>query len=449
MNKILLRKVFFPAYHRIKNTKLNERIDEVNKNQWFSKQELNRLQEKKLKNLLYFSFENVPYYKKKFMEVGIDLKDLHRSENFCKIPLLTKNEINKNRQLLISKRINQNTLLPNSTSGSTGEALYFYYDIRSWTHRRAVNIRTQEALGIKIGDRSARLWGAPIDIKKAEALRGRLHSWINNKMILSSYDLSDQNLQNYYKKLYKFKPELLISYPGPLTVFAENMINNKNILTSIRAIISSAETLFEWQRELIERAFSCPVYNRYGCREFGDIAHECERREGLHVNSDRVYLEILDDNLETVADGQTGEIVITDLDNYAMPLIRYRIGDVASFKNEKCSCGRSLPLLKKIDGRTLDIVKAPNGNRLGGTFWTILFKSHPGIKAFRIIQERLDSLIVEYVEDPTIKNINLEYYRKKIKKKCGNNFSINFRNVSKIPTTISGKTRIVISRLQY
>ena len=447
MNKILLRKLIFPAYHRIKNTKFIERIDEVNKNQWLSKNDLNQLQEKKLKNILNYSFKYVPYYRKKYMEVGIDLKNLQRTENLNQIPLLTKSEINKNRQNLISTRIKKNILIPNSTSGSTGEALYFYYDIKSWTYRRAVNIRTQEELGIKIGDRSARLWGAPIDLKTADAFRGRIHSWINNKMILSSYDLSDGNLENYFNKLCKFKPEILISYPGPLTEFAENMIKNKNKIISVRAIISSAETLFEWQRELIERAFSCPVYNRYGCREFGTIAHECKRREGLHVNSDRVYLEILDENLETVVDGQTGEIVITDLDNYAMPLIRYRIGDVASFKNDTCSCGRYLPLLKKVDGRTLDIVKTPDGNRLGGTFWTLLFRNRPGIKSFRVIQERLDGIIVEYVKEQEKNNLNLNFYEKTIKNKCGKNFSIIFREVSLIPKTDSGKTRIVISRL--
>ncbi len=179
-----------------------------------------------------------------------------------------------------------------------------------------------------------------------------------------------------------------------------------------------------------------------------EILHtNVHRREGLHVNSDRVYIEILDENLETVEDCETGEIVITDLDNYVMPLIRYRIGDVSSLKNDTCSCGRSLPLLKKVEGRTLDIVKTPNGNRLGGTFWTLLFRSQPGIKTFRVIQETLDGITVEYVKDPTVININLEYYTKKIKKECGKNFIINFKNVIRIPNTISGKTRFVISKL--
>ena len=447
MNKFLLNKFIFPSYHMFKNTKLIERIKELEYNQWKNKKELDELQITKLKRLLAHSYENVPYYRKKFSETGVSIKNLHRQEYFQRIPLLTKKDINEKRKLFISVKSKKTNLIQNSTSGSTGEALLFYYDIKSWAYRSAVVIRNQKAIGINHGDKTARLWGAPMDLKKAAAFRGILHSWLNNILFLSSYKLTDSNINVYIKKLNKFKPKLLISYPGPLTILSQHIIKNNTKIESIKAIISSAETLFEWQREIIEKAFRCPVYNRYGCREFGDIAHECARREGLHVNSDRVYIEILGENLETVEDCETGEIVITDLDNYVMPLIRYRIGDVSSLKNDTCSCGRSLPLLKKVEGRTLDIVKTPNGNRLGGTFWTLLFRSQPGIKTFRVIQETLDGITVEYVKDPTVININLEYYTKKIKKECGKNFIINFKNVIRIPNTISGKTRFVISKL--
>ncbi|MCK5074211.1 MAG: phenylacetate--CoA ligase family protein, partial [Bacteriovoracaceae bacterium] len=183
-------------------------------------------------------------------------------------------------------------------------------------------------------------------------------------------------------------------------------------------------------------------------REFGDIAQECAKREGLHINCDRFVIEILNENIEPVAEGKSGELVITDLDNYGMPLIRYRIGDMASFKKTLCSCGRGLPLLEQVEGRTLDIVRAPNGNRLGGTFWTLLFRSRPGIKSFQVIQERLDEIIIKYVKDGSVANTDLLSFESHIHEKCGDNLNVHFVEVSSILKTASGKTRFVVSKLR-
>lgn len=447
MNSLLLRKVVFPLYHKLRKSQLMQRIDELEKNQWKTKEELARLQALKLKRLLIHAYETVPFYRQRFDNLGIDVTDLHHPECFSQIPLLTKKDINENRDRMISTKKNDDKLLPYSTSGSTGEALYFYYDMRSWAYRSATVIRNQKWLGIRLGDRSARLWGAPMDLKKAAAVRGRLHGWANNIMFLSSYDLSDEKLEDYERKLSGFKPKLLTSYPGPLTVFAEYLMKNKKKITSVKAIICSAETLFPWQRDLAEKAFCCPVYNRYGCREFGDIAQECAKREGLHVNADRFVVEIIDEALKPAREGEIGELIITDLDNYGMPFIRYRIGDTASFKKELCSCGRGLPLLEQVEGRTLDIVRTPNGNRLGGTFWTILFKSRPGIKSFQVIQEKLEEITVKYVKDTKVANIDFPSFERRIQEKCGANFVSHFKEVEDIPKTSSGKSRFIVSKL--
>jgi len=448
MNSLLLRYIIFPAYHKLKKTKVMERIDELEKNQWKSPEDLAVLQALKLKRLLIHANNTVPFYRQRFNDLGIDATKLHQPEYFSKIPLLTKKDINENRDKMISIKLNGNRLVPNSTSGSTGEALYLYYDMRSAAYRRATVIRNEQWLGIRLGDHAATLWGAPMDLKKAAALRGRLHGWANNLMFLSSYDMSDKTLGDYERKLNSFKPKLLTSYPGPLSVFAEYLLKKNRKIPSIKAIISSAETLYPWQKDIIEKAFCCPVYNRYGCREFGDIAHECACREGLHIHNDRFVIEILNENIEPAAEGESGELVITDLDNYGMPIIRYRIGDMASFKNVLCSCGRGFPLLEEVEGRTLDVVRASNGNRLGGTFWTFLFKSRPGIKSFQVIQERLDEITVRYVKDGSVANVDLLSFESRIHEKCGDNLNVHFVEVSSILKTASGKNRFVVSNLK-
>jgi phenylacetate-CoA ligase len=425
-----------------------EVVKELKNNEWKTKEDLISLQALKLGKLLLHAYKTVPYYRERFDRLGIAAKDLRNPECLSQIQLLTKKDINDNLGKLVSSGLNDNKLIPTSTSGSTGEALYLYVDMRSQIYRRAEVIRNQEWVGIRVGDRTGTIWGAPMDLNKARTIRGRLHSWVNNMLFLSSYELSDKSLELYEKKLNRFRPALLVSYPGPLTVFAEYLLGKGRGIPSIKAIISSAETLYPWQKELIESAFQTPVYNRYGCREFGDLAHECSKREGLHISIDRVFLEILDSNFEPVPPGETGEIVITDLENYGMPLIRYRIGDMGSLAKNSCSCGRGLPVIQQVEGRTLDIVRTPSGNSVGGTFWTILFRSQPGIKAFQIIQENIDEILIKYVSDTQADDPPLDLFVKRIQDTCGADFSVHFQRVSSISKTPAGKTRFVVSKLK-
>jgi len=448
MNSYLLRHFIFPSYHYVKFTGVMPRLREFKRNQWLTPDELLHLQKSKLRDLLEHALVNVPFYRKRFQNVGFSLCDLHDPvAALQQLPLLTKQEINAHRSLLIAENIKEKKLISNSTSGSTGESLRFFTDLRSSACRRAVVIRNQEWLGIKLGDRQALLWGAAIDIDKLKNIRGRVHRWFNNYIILSSYNLSHDALGKYVAKLKSFSPLLLTSYPGPLVELAEFMLKNKLHIPSLKAVISSAETLYPWQKKLAEQALSCPVYNRYGCREFGDIAHECKHRQGLHLNVDRCLVEILDDDGNPCQPGMTGEIVVTDLDNYGMPFIRYRIGDQGRFATNPCSCGRGFSLLEAIEGRTLDIIRAPNGQALGGTFWTILFRSRPGIKAFQVIQTQIDGITVKYVADRDVSNIPFHFFTEQIREKCGADFLITYQMVDEIKKTASGKSKMIVAQL--
>lgn len=447
MNSFLLRNIIFPLYHRMTGSGVMGRVRELRRNQWLSRDEILALQKKKLCLLLRHAFENVPFYRERFTAAGLSGSDLDDPSAISCLPLLTKKEINEHQQSMLAGNKAGGRLIANSTSGSTGEALRFFTDMRSTACRRALAIRNQEWLGIKLGDPQASLWGAAMDIKKLANIRGRVHRWVNNYIILSSYNLDPNSLREYIVQLNRFAPVLLTSYPGPIAELAGFMLSQGFQVPSVKAIISSAETLYPWQKEIVERAFSCPVYNRYGCREFGDIAHECERREGLHVNVDRCLVEILDPGGQACAPGVSGEIVVTDLDNYGMPLIRYRIGDRGKFSDGICSCGRGLPLMEEIEGRTLDVIRAPNGSALGGTFWTLLFRSRPGIQSFQVVQEEIGGITVCYVPDHAAPDIFLDYFAAKIREKCGHDFRVDFQFAERIEQTVSGKTRFIVSKL--
>lgn len=436
--------MFSLIYHRIKNKKINELIF----NQKMTEYDLYRLQKEKLKRLLIHAFKSVPYYTKKYHKfTGMFYNDFSL-KNFNLLPIIKREEINKNRNKFISKNLKNNKLIENSTSGSTGEAVYLYYDKFSAGYRRAAVIRNQSWIDVKFSDKKAILWGAPMDLKSIRSFRGQFRSKIKRQLFLSSFNLSKKALNDYAKQLTKFKPKLLISYPGPLCVFSEYLLKNDIKIPSIKNIISSAETLYPWQKDIIQSAFDVPVYNRYGCREFGDIAQECKKREGLHINSDRFFVEVVDEKMNPVIDESYGEILITDLDNYGMPMIRYRIGDVGSIKKNLCSCGLPFPMFKRIEGRTLDIVRAPNGNNLGGTFWTLLLREKRSFKEFQVIQNAFNRIEINFIRSDIFDNDHLNYYREQIKLQCGTSMEVYFNEVKKIPRTISGKTRFVISNLE-
>ena len=204
-------------------------------------------------------------------DLGLDYRTLHLPEAYRRLPLLSKKDIQQNHSRMLSKKIGPEQVRQNSTSGSTGEALKFANDYNSMGRRMAAGVRYNLWFGIHPGERIATLWGAPMDVGKGKALRGRLHSFFTNSMLLSSYDLDDRTMATYVETLNRFKPALLISYPGPLSVFARYLIEQNLTVPGLKAIVSSAETLFDWQRDIIEQAFACKIYNRYGCREFGNM----------------------------------------------------------------------------------------------------------------------------------------------------------------------------------
>jgi phenylacetate-CoA ligase len=447
MISYLTSNYIFPAYHILLRDGLWPIIKEYERFQWLPIQQLRGLQLKKLKLLLEHCRKNVPYYNGIFRELGVDEGTSLDFDTFLRLPCLTKTVINTNRDQLIARNVKRNDLIPNSTSGSTGEALYFFQDKGATLARQAVVWRNQKWVHCLYTDRQASLWGAPFDIKRRALLKQRFHALLHNTILLSSYELSDQSMINYANVLYKYKPKLLVSYPSPLAAFSEFLIQRNLKIESVKSVITSAESLDDWQRDLIQQAFNCQVYDRYGCREFGSIAHECDRHQGYHINVERLIIEILDEGGNPVQSGESGQIVITDLDNYGFPFLRYKIQDLGTLSNEQCSCGRGLPLLKKLEGRYFDIIVAPNGNRIAGTFWTLALRSIKGVKNFQIEQVGIGSLIIRIIRGEGYSVEAEGKIKDLVQAKCGSEMGIDICYVEDIPLTISGKRTFVVSHL--
>lgn len=334
---------------------------------------------------------------------------------------------------------------PNATSGSTGESLRFFLDAGSAGMRAATTFRCHRWAGIGPVDRQAKLWGARFDAPHA-GIRHSLRNWLQPTLFLSSYELSDDSMQKYARELASFRPALLVSYPGPLEHFARYCREHGVEIPGLRAIVCSAEQLHAHQRSLIEEVFARPVFDRYGSREFANVAQECECHDGLHVATDHVFLEILDQQGAPVSGSRMGEVVITDLHNRAMPFIRYRTGDLARWQEGSCACGRTLPRIAALEGRVLELIRAPGGEVISGTFWPQVVKqASPRVRLYQVVQSEIAGVEIRLVLDPpgTLSDAEESALRNRIRQQAPT-LGVEIRYVNDVPLTPGGKRRTVI-----
>ena len=442
-------KLVFPAWHAILRDGANAAVRTMAKRDAATADQLRQVERRKLTDLLTTVHRDVPYYRDLLCEAGVMSDGQCDLSAFAALPLLTKDIIRENADALVSRNTDDNPLVKNSTSGSSGSPLHFQTDLRSRSARKGAVQRNRQWIAIRRGDPVVHVWGSPIDASRASGWRGRLHGVITRELFLSAYHLTESDMAGYAQKIEAFRPALLVGYPSILQSFASYCMAHGIAFPSLRAVICSAETLYDEQREVIESAWHAPVFNRYGCREVGDVAQQRPGLEGLVVNSDRTLVEILDEHGQPCPPGITGEIVVTDLDNVGMPMIRYRIGDrgawsVAEGRTTDCPW----PVLDRVEGRVLDVVTTPDGNQIGGTFWTILFRQRPGIDIFQVLQERQDGVRIRYVPDATETAIDRDYFVGQIRKLGGPDFHVEFEPVSKIGPDETGKFRIVKSLLK-
>jgi phenylacetate-CoA ligase len=444
MNRLLIRRVLYPAYRAAKRDAVLSRLREMKEVERGGADAVRALQSRKMRDLVRHAASHVPYYRRVFQDLGLRPEDFNSPADLVKLPVIRKRDILQNLDAMVSETCPRGSLAADSTSGSTGVNLKFYVDARATQARSANNVRMNQWIGIEIGDKAAFLWGTPFDVARAQRLKGAIRGWLSNTMILSHYTMAVEDLDGYTRRLERFRPDLVVGYPSGLTHYAAYLEERAGHGIKPRAIVVSGETMFEWQRASIEKAFGAPVYNHYGCREFGAIARECRLRRGLHLAASRVILEIVP-TAEAPPGSGVGEIVITDLDNFGMPLVRYAIEDLGSLTWETCGCGLELPRLEAALGRVLDVVRAPNGNFLGGSFWTLLMRKVEGVASFQVVQEATDRLRIAIVPGPGFSEESQRYLAEKIGEACGPEMRVRFEIRQAIEPTAGGKHRFVVS----
>jgi len=446
LNPTLVRKVIYPAYRALKRDGVLRSGTEMRRIASLEPEEIQQYQLQKMQRLLAYATRHVPYYRRVFKDLDVRVEDFKQLGDLLRLPVLRKQDIRENLRDLVSEVYPKRHLRYDRTSGATGESLYFYYDRASSEARRANYVEMNRCIGIDIGDRIAYLWGRQFDVPRSKRLLNSLRATISNNLMLSMYAMDPKSLERYTEVLAKFKPHAIVGYPSALAHFAQAVAASSKQAFQPSAIVVSGEMLYDWQRETIEKAFGAKVYNHYGCCEFGAVARECRARNGLHVASDRILIEVVP--VERSATGEEiSELVVTDLDNYGMPFIRYAIEDMGAITWDGCECGLRLPRLHNAIGRTFDVIRAPNHNFLGGTFWTILLKTAKGVERFQVIQEKIDSITIAVVPTPEFSDESRAYISAKVREACGPEMEVHFDLRQSLEPAGGGKHRFVISRI--
>lgn len=427
---------------RYGRSELMKRLRELEASQWLPEEQVRAIQWGKLKALIRHAYSNVPYYRSVMDSTDLTPDTINSPEEYAKLPMVSKAELNAHREEMIASNYPREGLIKTASGGSTGVPVTLYHDPEMVASYRAVKLRNFSWAGWQPGDAWVRLWGSAFDVAPHQAAKQRIVDSLSRVMVLPCFEMSDKSMDRFSRSLERFRPALIEAYVTPMYLFARYIQGTGRAAIRPRAIICSAEMLFEHQRALIEEVFGCKVFNRYGGREMGDIAHECEAGS-MHLNAETTYAEFIKDG-RAAEPGEAGEIVLTALDMCGMPLLRYRVEDVGRPSDLKCMCGRGLPTMEMVEGRVQDIISLPSGRYLPGEFFPHLFKDYP-IEQFQVVQETLERLIVKVVPAKDLTEEHVLHLTRMIKEYTGEGTQLEFSLVDKIPLTSSGKFRYTIS----
>lgn len=441
--KVFIEQIVYPAMEKLKGNKIRSYIQELKLSQEFTRQMLDELQRERLRKLLKHCIENVPAYRKfRHLAQKIDESPYTALQEF---PVLTKSHFTQHADEYLAQGVDKAALICNRTGGSTGEPVKFHLDRVTVEHYEAARWRGLSWWGIGLGDPSVMIWGSPIEMTQNQSRVYRLKErLLKNRTIVPAYGLDPQKVRDYVNMINSFKPEYIYGYASILSAFAQLMKEQGlRIIKKLKGVVSTAETLYDDQRLLIQSSFGAPVINEYGARDGGIIAYECPSGS-MHITEENLILEILDiQTAKKAEDGHSGLVIVTDLHNYSMPRLRYLLGDVARLSNEGCECGRRLRVLQAIEGREDDIFVSKEGKLVHGHFWNHIARNMGGIRQFQLIQHNRENVTLRIVKNEKFKPEEVEFFVHQIRDVLGDS-NINLVYCEGIEPTTSGKLRYAV-----
>jgi len=427
---------------KIRGENVLKKLKELQKSQYYSLTELQNHQKRKLEDLLTSSKESVPYFREVIKDPNPD--------KISSIPILIKENIKQNVQRMFNPKIPKRHFIEYSSSGTTGEPVLIFLERSTAGYFHAAQWRGFSWYGIEPGAKGVKIWGVPIDLKSK--IKEKLKNKIANRIHISAFDMEKSKTKKIWKRISKFQPEYLYGYASALYLLAcfleDCNLPGKEL--GLKLIVPTAEVLYEYQREKLKNFFACPVANEYGACEAGIIAFECPRGS-LHITSENVYLEVVDENNFPIKPTSEGKIIVTSLRNFGFPIIRYELGDVGALSEGTCTCGIKLPLLEKIKGRTSDFVITNTGKKIHSEFFSYLNRTllNRGyiLNEFKIVQKKKNELIVYLLENEDPNEKIIPFISSMIKKHIDASMTVKFETVEKIDLEKSGKKRYFLNEI--
>jgi len=436
----------FPLHERLKGHDTVRVLREMERTQWWSPQQIRELQVRRLRTLLAEAAAHVPFYKRRFAEAGFDPARVQSVADLAALPPLTKADIRAHFDDL--RHAHARPLARQSTGGSSGTPLALLVGNERISHDVAAKWRATRWHGVDIGDPEIVLWGSPIELGAQDRMR-LLRDRLMRSTLLSAFEMTEANLDEYLQTIRRIRPRMLFGYPYSLTHLAQHARRRGVAMNDlgIRTAFVTSEFLYPHQRETIEQTFGCRVANGYGGRDAGFVAHECEHG-GMHLTAEDIIVETLGPDGRATPPGVAGEVTVTHLATRDYPFIRYRTGDIAVLDDQQCPCGRGLPMLREIQGRTNDFLIATDGTPLPCGAFTYLVRELPGVEAFKVVQESLALTRIALVAGAGYSNDAPARLQQGFRRRLGPNVQIEVELVDKIPAEKNGKFRYIMSKVQ-
>jgi phenylacetate-CoA ligase len=410
------------------------KLDELEKSQWLSAEEIEEYQNKQLQKIINHAYYTVPYYRECLDNLKIKPSDIRSKADLSKLPILTKDQVRKNLDKLISSNYPKNRMIKMKTSGTSGKSLELYHTLEQIQFQWAVWWRHRRRFGINIDDKHATFTGktvVPINQKKPPFWR---ENFATNQTLFNMQHIKRENVKFIVDKINEANFKYFSGYPSIIYSLCKFIEEEGLSLTNYpQYVFTGAEKLYDFQKETIERVLNCTVTDQYGFTEGCGNASKCEYGV-YHEDFEFGILEVVD-----------GEIIATGFADYGMPLIRYKTGDSAILANTKCKCGRHSTVLLDIEGRVEDTILTPEGAEIKR--FDYLFKDTKNIIEAQVYQEELNRVVIRIVKGEGYSEKEETYLREKFKKMYSKTMVVDFEYFDEIPREKSGKFKAVKSKL--
>jgi phenylacetate-CoA ligase len=448
---LVFQKLLYPGWESgLRRRPTLSHLERLERSQWCSVDELRALQGVELRKLLDHAHNHCPHYRRAFEKRELRPEDIRSIDDLPKLALLTREQARE----CFEDRLSSAEPLPRirkATSGSTGQPLAFAYDVGSEYWRQATKLRGYGWAGYRPGDRSLHFWGsigavqAPPLKKKAKAA---FDHFVRREHYVDCADHSAEALSSVVRQVRALRPNVIVCYAQAGAALARHIVETKGRDWKDIAVISAAERLFPADRDVMIEAFGPGIFETYGSREVMLIAAECPAHQGLHVSMENIVVEIIvreGDTERAALPGELGEVVVTDLHNYGAPFIRYVNGDLAvASAPERCSCGRGLNRLERVEGRQVDTLRDGEGRPVGGMFFIVLFSVIAAkVREFQVVQRKDRSIDLNLVPGSLFDDSLLEVVKRNCEKTIPG-VDLRMHVVPEIAVGPGGKSRVVI-----